>query len=247
MKKIISKYGAERILIFTLIFISIFYLKSCFDILDEKNNLGKAIEKYEQKPKVIKDDSGRLHSIVVENQIDRTQLEAFYKHQIDSISKLLKIKEKKLNSVLSANFTTNNSGFGQLNPDDSDLFVEKHDTIIKVDSFPTISNLKVNDGHLEFNAKIFKDKSFKWNYTYKDSLNVVNYSKKTGLFGLGKTENYIDVSMSNKNSEIIGIRQFKIKEKEKKFSVGPYAGMSFNGTKIFPAIGVGVQFSLFKF
>ena len=52
-----------------------------------------------QQIKNYKDDSGRLHSTIQENAGDYNTMKIIYKNQLDSISKVLNIKESKIKEI----------------------------------------------------------------------------------------------------------------------------------------------------
>ena len=235
----------EFALIIIILCLLVFGIKSCIEKKQISKSFDTVLTLKDQQIKNYKDDSGRLHSTIQENAGDYNTMKIIYKNQLDSISKVLNIKESKIKEITQELFVAENSGFGQLYPDT----IYKYDTInkSKIDTLE-YHDLKVIDKYLDFTADIYKNGKFKWNYTYTDTINTVKHTENYGFLNL-RTRTIVDVSMSNKNSKVTGIKEFKIEDKSKldKISIGPYIGIMYNGSSFKPNIGFGIQYSIFKF
>lgn len=85
-------------------------------------------------------------------------------------------------------------------------------------------------------------------YTTRDSLVITGYTKNDGFLGLGKRETFIDAYSLNPNSKITGLTGMMVlKERQKRFGLGPYVGIGWTGGGFVPAVGVGLHYSLIKF
>jgi len=82
------------------------------------------------------------------------------------------------------------------------------------------------------------------NYHVKDSVTMTTYSKRKWVFGA--KEYFVQGTSHNPNTEIIGLESIKVAE-QKRFSIGPYVGVGFNGRSFDPQIGVGVQLKIAEF
>jgi hypothetical protein len=233
-----------NVLIIFLIIVFLFMcVKSCNEKKEISDSYNKAILLKEQQIKSYKDDSGRTHVTVIEQENSLAVLHALYANTIDSTAKLLKIKDDRIKELVKISFQSDNAGIGYLSKDT----ILIHDTL---NGQPHISfdtskfKLNVADNYLTFRAIIDKNNHYSWNYDYKDTLNYVSYIKKYGFLNL-KSETIIDISMGNKNSKVTGVTQIKVLDfyKPKHFSVGPYVGYGLNGYQI----GVGIQYKLFDF
>jgi hypothetical protein len=85
--------------------------------------------------------------------------------------------------------------------------------------------------------------------TYKEELDVVIGEEKTGFLGLGKSKRFVDVTLHNPYSEVEKLRVFeKMPPRSKKFTVGPGVYYGFNSNLNSGLyLGVGIQYSMFKF
>lgn len=73
-----------------------------------------------------------------------------------------------------------------------------------------------------------------------DSLSITQYSKREGWLGL-KRKMMIDVINYADNNSVKRIEGFQIKNKPTNLNFGPIGGVSWDGTKFIPIIGIGVQ------
>ena len=229
------------IICLSLVFISI---KSCTDKEKLNSSYQTVLSLKNQQVQQYIDENGRLHSKILVNQSSSAVIDAVYKKQIDSISNILKIKSSSITDFNSDNIESHDNGISTYTSNIKYI----HDTINgKVIIDTSIITLNENDGYLKFNANVYKNGKYKWNYDYKDTLTQVIHTQKYGFLNL-KTKTLVDISMSNPNSKVTGISEFKINDNDKlgKFSVGPYIGITYDN-KIKPSFGIGIQYSLFKF
>lgn len=151
---------------------------------------------------------------------------------VDSVLTTLKIQEKHLHEITGIGL----KGNGRLRL--------KVDTVY-VDSSSRYA-FKYKDRWIDIAGTIGSESYL--NYITTDSLIVTGYSKKKGFLGLGKKEVYIDAYSLNPNSRIKGIQGVRIiKERQKRFGIGPYIGIGYDGDGWVPTVGLGANYSLIRF
>jgi len=239
------------IVVVASIIIVLLLLKSCNDNKYSKEkykDLQNTVLLKDQQIKRYVDDSGKTHTVILATEASRQSAEIVYKKELADISNQLHIKEKKITDYVKIIAAATGSGSGKIETKDSIVYVYgKDSTILKRDTI-SLKKLNVNDKYLTFNSTINKDLTYKYNYIYTDSLYLVKHIKSSGFLGLNKTKVF-DVHYSNPNSYVTGITQFTIKdlEKTKKFAFGLSLNYGWNGTSFQPQVGVGIQYTLFKF
>ena len=243
MKSITLKDIIYGIMIFALVGLLI---SNCNSKKEIEDSYQTAIQLKDQSIKSYKDDSGRFHATEISQISSYNVLKSLYSKELDSTAKTLKIKDNRINEFIQAGFVTHNSGSGKFIHDTSKIAI--HDTINGVVKIEDDSLTIDDDGHLNFKLLTFTDGDYDWSYSYKDTLNYVSHKEKYGFLNL-KSRMLVDFSMSNKNSKVVGIKQFKVSDIEpnKHFSVGPYIGIQYDGKLFTPSAGISVQYSLFKF
>ena len=248
---LLSQIKAKYILILKivgiiiLILVVFFSIKSCQKPI-EPTYTDTYINDLKQQIKIYKDDSGRVHARLQEISFSRDNDKVLYSRQVDSLSKLLKIKPKQINNISQASTETTNNGTVKTeetitNKNTKGTINGKDTSYITKD---TIYALKVNDGHLMFAALVGKDSS-EYNYAYKDSLTFIQYQQNYGFLGL-KKKNMLDISSSNPKTTITNAKGYSIQDSYKNFiSIGigaQYSYMGTSGWKVTP--GIGVYFDL---
>ena len=231
--------------IIILILVLFFFIKSCKKPI-EPDYKETYINNLKQQIKIYKDDSGRIHARLQEISFSKENDRVLYIREVDSLSKLLKIKSKQIDHVAQASTETKDSGKVKTNEVITDK--TKKDVINGRDTTYLVKDtsyaLKVDDGHLKFNGLVSKD-STKYNYVYKDSLTFVQFHENYGFLGL-KKRNLLDVSSSNPKTTITNAKGYSIQDSYKNFiSIGigaQYSYMGASGWKVTP--GIGVYFDL---
>jgi len=178
----------------------------------------KTVEVPYYVPTYIKDSNGVTHAQFTSVQLSRDQ----YKHQLDSISKLLHIKSKSISQVGDYSTSTAIKTGGDT--------VTVHDTLYefsKIDPYYSITG-QVSPASWSVNMAIY------------DTLHTVQYTKNS-LFA--PSETLLDISNSNPYVHIGAGRVVIIKQKPILFSIGPYVGY-----QIYPkeqwSVGISIQHPL---
>jgi len=235
IQKILKYLGLVVIL---LILINFIYQKC--NRGDNVSYTQEYVNKLNQQIKVYKDDSGITHARLKEIDFDRNNQKVLYERQVDSLATALKIKSKSINAV--TNVTTVTIGNGTVHVDQNyDSTKDSNSNKFIVD---TTNIFRINDGFLNLKGRI-KRKMLDYNYSYKEDLTIVQYSRNSGFLGL-KKENYIDISSSNKNTEITNATNYVIKDKYVNFiSLGVGAQMSYYNGNWIVTPGIGLYLDLF--
>lgn len=235
----------KNILLIVLLIFVLLSLKKCNDNKNIINDFKKVTELQKQQIKYWQDDSGRVHSQIEAISADKVVIQTLYKKELDSLGKELKVKSDQIKEYVSIISQSHGEGEGHLEQVTDTVYKYNSTTKIKI----VRSVLPVNDGYLNFVANINKDSSFKYHYTYTDSLSIKKYTVKYGLFNL-KERTYLDVTSKNKNAKITGLTQFSVDDniKTKRFSVVLGPGLSWTGgTTVKPTVNLTVGVKLFSF
>jgi len=227
-----------------LILLLIVSIRGCMNNSISKNNLKIVNDSLNMKIVNFTDKNNNIHSQVKELQITNKELntvnsnlKSYYDFKLDSLSKVLKIREKQIHTYLTIISSSTGEGFGKVDT--------LYDTVLLPNKPLSYYSVASDDGYLKYNG-ILKEGNFSYKYSYIDSLNVIRFYKKKGLLGWRK-EYYWDVSSYNKNSKIIGLEQFSkvTNNKYKIFSVvvGPNISLSTDlKPKILPiSITIGIK------
>lgn len=150
-------------------------------------------------PVYYKDTNGVTHAQFQQVQIDRD----LYKHELDSVAGLLKIKSKSINSI-------------------NDVVTSTHlnvgnDTVIVHD---TVYSFYKKNNYLNLYGKVSPN-SWDLDISLTDTLHTVAYTK-TRLFG--PNESFIDISNTNPYVHINKGKSVSIKQYRPILTIGPYIG-----------------------
>lgn len=167
---------------------------------------------------------------IAQGQIEELQL--VYGPLIDTVKEMLGIQASAIKNLSAVGIT--NSG----------QITARVDTYY-VDSTRHLA-FNYNDKWLDIKGSLSDLARLK--YTSRDSLIVTAYTKKKGFLGLGKRETYIDAYSLNPNSRITGLTGLMVlKERQKRFGLGPFVGIGWSGNGIVPTVGIGLSYDLIKF
>ena len=220
----------ERIIIVALLIaVAALSLRSCFRKEKENSILKDVVESKNDSTTFWKDAAGREHAQrkVVEANI--STIKAVFRAEIDSITGVLKIREKDIQGFISAGHQTS----GEIKP--------RIDTV----QTPTDTSylLQYDDRWLSLSGRVGKVSFLR--YQVRDSLIFTTYSKRVGLF---RREVYLDGYSLNPSAQITGITSLRISAPAvHRFGAGPYVGYGFDGRQWAPSAGISVHYSLIKF
>lgn len=166
-------------------------------------------------PTYIKDSSGITHAQYKSVKISRDQ----YRHQLDSITKLVGIKPKQV--IGTGDYSTNTD----LNVGGDTVIV--HDTLYEFN--------KINP-YYSINGKV-SPKSWEVNLSLQDTLHTITYIKNHLL---QPDETIVDISNSNPFVHLGKGRSVTITQRRAKFTIGPYIGYQVYPKEQF-SIGISIQ------
>lgn len=179
-----------------------------------------------------KDQYGREHAskLMAEGKLE--VIAAVYGPMMDSVLSSLKIQGKQLEQLTVMGVSSSNR------------VALKVDTVY-VDSAAQY-RFAYKDRWIDLAGRI-GDQSY-LEYTTFDSLIITGYNKRRGFLGLGRKETYVDAYSINPHSKVKSMQGIQIlKERPKRFGLGPYVGYGWNGERWAPNIGIGLNYSLIKF
>lgn len=171
-----------------------------------------------------KDAYGNMHARLVQEQVQGQK----YRKQIDSLSKILKVKGSGIKSVSSIIAKT-------------DTFFTTISEPVYVDSIKYQGFEKV-DNYLNLKGIIRNSVSVDIKLALVDTLTFVSYSKAKFL---GPTYYYIDISNRNPYSKIVAGYSYVKKEKTKRFGLGPV--VSYNPITGRMGVGIGLSYNIVRF
>lgn len=231
-----------------LIVIIILLLKQCQKERNERKDMEKVGRLKDQSIKYWKDENGKEHATVEEIKASKKVIEYYFQEKMDSISKILKIKEKQIQDFNEIKFIASGSGKGKVITRDSIVYVrDPNDYGVYVPKDTITSQIHPNDGYLAFNAYMKKNGTYDYDYTYKDELTRVTHYEKFGFLNL-KKRSIIDFSFKNPKSHISGITQFRVEpDKIKRFGIGPFIGYGWTGKKFGITGGIALQYNFIRF
>lgn len=105
-------------------------------------------------------------------------------------------------------------------------------------------DVKVDDGYLVFQARVYDSLNSPYEYTYQDSISTVVSTKKKWLFG--SEQLYASSKLSNQNAKVTGMTNVLIKShRDKRWVIS--AGVAYNpfDNSFYPAVHAG--YALIKF
>ena len=165
-------------------------------------------------------------------EADRKILEEVYAEQFRAMRKELDVKNKQLQSATF--IKTNTSGEIKTPTKDSLIYLDTTKVKAKVFEF--------RDRWATINGYFLRD-SLSLRYSFVDSLTIATSWRRKHLFA--NRELQIDAISSNPHSSITGLSSLTVRDpKKSRIGIGPFVGIGINGK---PVIGLGVQYSFFKF
>lgn len=240
----------NKLLVLVIVFaaIAFFSIRGCVQSKSEKHAFEDAIAARDSKIDFWKSSDSISHAKAKTVMADKEALDILYKSQMDSISKVLGIKNKQISEYTQIIQIISGKINAPVEPiyKDSLIYINGKDSLIKVYDF---SGIVFKDKWIDLKATIKKG-IFDADYKVKDSLNIVGYWKKTGFLNLGKKEYYLDISSSNPNATIENVKNFRVTSApQNKFGIGVIGGYGVNLSaplsKPTPFVGIGVFYKLF--
>lgn len=225
-----SVYGCMAL----LVLLAVIAVKSCLTEPLAYNTLTreKITEIRDDSITYWKDQYGREHAQKQIAEAGLDEVKSVYGPVIDSVMKALKIQGKQLEQLTIAGMTTSNRVPLQV------------DTVYKDSA--TQYHFSYRDPWIDLNGRIGKDSYL--DYTTYDSLITTGYTKRRGFLGLGAKETFVDVYSINPHSKVTSLQGIRIlKERPKRFGIGPFVGYGYAAGRWTPMIGIGLNYSLIKF
>jgi|GEM_PF-2288627 len=218
----------SRIIIVGLLcVIALLSIKTCNNRGEKLNQIEQVVQLQHDTIVRIKDVVGREHAKASTQQADIDVLKSLYQAQIDSISNLVGIKVKQIESVAMAGVKTS----GSIKPNIDTVYIDSSKT-------GAYYNLDYDDKFLTLNGRIGKDSFIK--YQYRDSLVFTTFRDKRTI--------KVDAFSLNPNTTITGLTSLRIPlPRRKRLGIGPYVGYGYANGKWLPNAGVSVHYSLFQF
>ncbi len=122
-----------------------------------------------------------------------------------------------------------------------------HDTIFSVPGHPTDTGRAFSyaDDWAKIDGYFLREEAH-ISYSVKDSLQIVSFWKKqSGVLGIFKPREFtVDVISLNPHSEIQKLKSIVVRDRPKKFVIGPYVGID---ATLRPSFGFGVTYKLIEF
>jgi hypothetical protein len=238
----------KTLLIIGLIIALLLTMQKCHKSQCERESLEKVGKLKDQKIKYWKDANDREHATVEEIKASRDVIKYYFQAQLDSVSKILGIKEKQIQEFDKIAFVASGGGTGKIVTKDSIVYVRDpndYNTIVATDTIT--SQIHPRDGYLSFDAYMKTNGKYDYDYTYTDELVRVTHYEKYGFLKM-KKRTIIDFSLKNPNSHVTGVTQFKIdQQKPKKWGLGPFVGYGWTGKGFGITAGISLQYNIIRF
>ncbi|KYG76436.1 hypothetical protein AWW68_19520 [Roseivirga spongicola] len=187
-----------------------------------------ALAKEQQSATFWKDATGKARAEVTAVKTEKQIAKEVYESEIDSLRKQnigIGRNGKGLNSV--TNVTTETR--------DSVILKTVYDTLVVNNTITVNETLQYSDKWTQFR---YDPKTNGLNYSYTDSLSIVNFDKKQGFLKPRVTT--VQVVSHNPNSTITGLTQFEVEHKPKRMQFGLQAGYGITNNGLSPYAGVGL-------
>lgn len=220
-KGLLSSSGIKNLIVYLSIAgSSIFITKSCLR--------GKPIPIVTPSPvleptKEVIDINNKIHDVITQQVVEKEE----QKEYVDSLTKVLKVKEKDLESVTKA-ASGIDTGFSS-------------NTNIEYRPKDTIYSVHKKDNWIDISAYAGRD-SGKILLSLKDTLTYTTLTKSR----LFSTKRYVDIYHSNPYINTTSAYSLSFKEKQPFMIIGPYVGYGYDGQRFRPSIGVAVTVPLIK-
>lgn len=220
------------ILLCSLVVTSFFFFKSCQDNKAELEQTSTLLNAANQKVEYWKGSNGENKARALIFAAEVKVLKEHYGGYFDSLRLEVKGLKKNLSNL---------EGSIQASTVTERFHLE---TRLVPDS--TGQKFDLKDRWLEIKGTVANDLLRIDTLVSYDSLSFVSYYRSKGFFK-GK-ELVVEATSYNPYSRFTGLKTFNVEEPIQRFSVGPYVGIGIGENfKITPQIGVGVQFSVFRF
>jgi hypothetical protein len=165
--------------------------------------------------------------------------------EIDSLVKVYKTKEKNLIEYIIALEHTNADLLADVNSKEADYY--SYDSSQR-NCPPQVKNYRQTFTSPYYIAKAqIGDSSYLQLQSF-DTVTVLWKRVKQGSIFNRKSLIQLDVSVANPDTKVYGLKAFRVAEKNKRFGIGFQVGYGFQkDMRPAPYIGVGIQYSIFKF
>ena len=190
---------------------------------------------WEAKAITYRDEAGRSHAKAVVLNQEMNRMKAYYPKQLESLANDFEVKIKNLRSGL------------QLIKETSQQIEVVYDTMqVPRDTllYQWGQNyMQYEDKWLTLEAATL-GRVWRINYTVRDSISVASYYERKGLF---KRQLMVEAVSHNPKTTLTNVSTFQIKEKPRRWAVGPFIGVTLVEDKFRPVVGIGFNYSLFSF
>lgn len=200
----------------------------------ERDRNATALKKEQQSVQTWKDEAGRSRGEVEAIKAERDLIKTVYESELDSLRRVIpEIGRKGKNLKEATNVTTITK--------DSIVLSTIFDTVVVDNNIVVRESLQYSDKWLDLE---FDPLTNGLNYTSRDSLSIVKFSKRQGWFKPRTTN--VQVISHNPRSSIIGLQQFSVEADVKRLSFGLQAGYGFTNNGMSPYVGIGFTWKLWK-
>lgn len=218
------------ILICSLVFISFLFFRSHANNQEKLHQQDTLLRAANQQVKYWKDEEGRSKASAITYAAELSVLKKHFGGALDSLFKEVKGLKKNLKNL---------EGSIQ-----ASTVTERFHTEIRLIPDSAGHKFAFKDNWMEIKGTVANDLLKIDTLSTRDSLSFVSYYRSRGVFK--RPELTVEATSYNPYSRMTGLRQFKVDAPVKRFSVGPYIGVGI-GNGLTPQIGVGVQYSVFRF
>lgn len=192
------------------------------------------IAEKESKIQEVKLENGKIASDKLRVESDLNTLKKGYSFLEDSLESM-GIKAKKMRSALFLAQQTKGKGSGRVDT----IQVVRNDTV------EIASQLKVREKFFKFDAMIYSSNNFQYEYSFMDSLAIVNVTSRPNIFS--KRVHTVRVVNANPDVKISGVTSLSIVEKRDRIHLGASLIVGHDGERLRPFVGVGVSYSFISF
>jgi hypothetical protein len=220
-KELLSSSNIKNLIVYISIAgSSVFITKSC--LYDKPIPVVTPAPVLEPTKEVI-DINNKIHDVITQQVIKKEE----QKEYVDSLTKVLKVKEKDLESVTKAASSVDTTF-----PSSTNIQYKLKDTIYSVHK---------KDDWIDISAYAGRD-SGKILLSLRDTLTYTTLTR-SNLFS---TRRYVDIYHSNPYINTTSAYSLTFKEKQPLVIIGPYIGYGYDGKQFKPSIGVAVTVPLIK-
>lgn len=206
-------------------------VKGCADKKKAATTVEQVVKSKTDTARQWKDDTGRQHAEKEIVTADLALIKAGYDREIDSLTAILRIKEKQLQAYAGISTITSGSVIPLVN------------TVILDSGHGCRSDFSYSDCWIDLSGTVGPASVI--NYLVRDSLAVTTYNRPGGLFGTDKT--LIDVYSLNPNVRVTGLSGFQVSVKKPgRIGIGPYVGYGYAFGKWSPSAGIAIHYSLIR-